>query len=110
MRVRILSALASALGFLIVTFLPASTVSPAIAGPSASPACDIGTLKCKVASLNGTAGLQIRFSAIIETEAEEEEEAPEPGAPITPTFVLSSPNHVNEKHAEATGMPQILLK
>ena len=82
MKLRILQALASALGFLIVTLLPASAVSPALAGPSASPNCDIGVLKCKVASLNGTAGLQIRFSAIIEDEEEEEEEAPEPGAPI----------------------------
>jgi hypothetical protein len=60
----------------------------------ASPArtaakCDIATLACKVASLNGTAGLQIRFSAFLEEEAEEAS-APSPAAPITPSFVLSS--------------------
>jgi hypothetical protein len=48
------------------------------------------TLAGKVASLHGTAGLQIRFSALIEEEAEEDS-APAPGAPIAPTFVLSSP-------------------
>jgi hypothetical protein len=44
-----------------------------------------------VASLNGTAGLQTRFSAFIEQEAEEEFNVPPPAAPITPTYVLSSP-------------------
>jgi hypothetical protein len=53
---------------------------------------NINTLAGKVASLYGTAGLQIRFSALIEQEAEEEDAAPAPGAPpITPNFVLSSP-------------------
>lgn len=58
---------------------------------SGVPTYDITTLAGKVASVNGTAGLQIRFSALIE------EEALDPGAtgptatPITPTHVLSSP-------------------
>ena len=51
---------------------------------------DINTLAGKVASLRGTAGLQIRFSAFIEQEAEEEEGTPGPTA-ITPVHVLSSP-------------------
>ena len=51
---------------------------------------DINTLAGKVASLRGTAGLQIRFSAFIEQEAEEEEGPPSPTA-ITPVHVLSSP-------------------
>src|SRR5882724_9849685 len=51
---------------------------------------DINTLAGKVASLNGTAGLQIRFSALIEQEAEETF-APGPVTPITPTYVLTSP-------------------
>src|SRR5438445_7148599 len=56
------------------------------------PAYDIRTLAGKVASLRGTAGLQIRFSALIEADAEEVEAAsPTPAAPITPSFVLSSP-------------------
>ena len=50
---------------------------------------DINTLAGKVASLNGTAGLQIRFSALIEEEAEEED-ASSPAA-ISPAHVLSSP-------------------
>src|SRR5262245_18822104 len=62
---------------------------------AAVPQYDINTLAGKVASLHGTAGLQIRFSAFIEEEAEEEEGEdegePEPEFPITPTFVLSSP-------------------
>src|SRR5206468_833386 len=45
----------------------------------------------KVASVNGTAGLQIRFSAFIEQEAEKTF-APGPvNTPITPTYVLTSP-------------------
>jgi BNR repeat-like domain len=53
---------------------------------------DITTLAGKVASLNGTAGLQIRFSALIQEEADAADvTAPTPATPITPTFVLSSP-------------------
>jgi hypothetical protein len=45
-----------------------------------------------VAAVNGTAGLQIRFSAFIEQEAEEPDVIPAPsGPPITPTNVLTSP-------------------
>jgi hypothetical protein len=51
---------------------------------------DITTLAGKVASVNGTAGLQIRFSAFIEQEAEESGAAAPYGPGITPTFVLSS--------------------
>ena len=59
---------------------------------AATPKYDINTLAGKVASLNGTAGLQVRFSAFLEEEAAESEAPPpEPGAPITPGFVLSSP-------------------
>lgn len=58
---------------------------------STAPTYDITTLAGKVASVNGTAGLQIRFSAFIQ------EQAVDTGAPapssgvITPSFVLSSP-------------------
>jgi hypothetical protein len=61
------------------------------AGFAASPKYDISTLAGKVASLNGTAGLQIRFSAFIEEEASLEEPNMTPSTPITPSFVLSSP-------------------
>ena len=50
----------------IAVFLLSFTAQPAAA---ASPTYDITTLAGKVASLNGTAGLQIRFSAFIEQEA-----------------------------------------
>src|SRR3954462_6208221 len=64
----------------------------AVAAPAAAanPQYDINTLAGKVASLHGTAGLQIRFSAFIEEEAEEDR-APPAAAPINPPFVLSSP-------------------
>ncbi len=68
-------------------------LASALAGSSvrAAPASyDITTLAGKVASLNGTAGLQIRFSALIEQEALEESALPTT-SPITPAFVLSSP-------------------
>jgi len=52
---------------------------------------DITTLAGKVASVNGTAGLQIRFSAFIEQQAEDSG-ATGPSSPvITPAHVLSSP-------------------
>ncbi len=57
-----------------------------------SPTYDINTLAGKVASLNGTAGLQIRFSALIEQEADMSDSFLGPlTSPITPTYVLSSP-------------------
>src|SRR5437016_14292721 len=61
-------------------------VRPSTAG---APPYNINTLAGKVASLRGTAGLQIRFSAFIEQEAQEQS-APFTAA-ITPTHVLSSP-------------------
>jgi len=54
------------------------------------PTYDLNTLAGKVASVNGTAGLQIRFSALIEQEAAEENAATATAA-ITPAHVLSSP-------------------
>ena len=69
---------------LLAMWLPSAAV--------ASPNYDITTLAGKVASLRGTAGLQIRFSGLIEEEADEPDTpSPGPTTPITPTFVLSSP-------------------
>jgi hypothetical protein len=59
---------------------------------STGPTYDITTLAGKVASVNGTAGLQIRFSAFIEQEAQDSGATnPYSTPPITPAFVLSSP-------------------
>jgi hypothetical protein len=68
-----------------VAFRPASAVA------QSAPTYNINTLAGKVASLKGTAGLQIRFSAFIEQEAEEPDVIPPTNAPIAPNFVLSSP-------------------
>jgi hypothetical protein len=57
---------------------------------AAQPNVDLNTLAGKAAALRGTAGLQVRFSAFLEEEAEEED-APTPATPITPTFVPGSP-------------------
>jgi hypothetical protein len=59
-------------------------------GAAAAQSYDISTLAGKVASVNGTAGLQIRFSAFIEEEAADPS-APPVSSPITPTFVPGSP-------------------
>ncbi len=57
----------------------------------ASSSYDINTLAGKVASVNGTAGLQIRMSAFLQQEADAGEVgATSSSSPITPTFVLSS--------------------
>jgi hypothetical protein len=54
---------------------------------------DITTLAGKVASVNSTAGLQIRFSGFIEEQADISDQAPnpEPFTAIAPIHVLSSP-------------------
>ncbi|MFT3894033.1 MAG: hypothetical protein QM730_20580 [Anaerolineales bacterium] len=74
--------------FVILMLVAGVTAQPGLA---AQQKYDINTLAGKVASLNGTAGLQIRFSAFIEQEAEEEDANMVPTAPITPNIVLSSP-------------------
>jgi hypothetical protein len=79
---------------MIVTMMMALSLlvgMSATPGAAASPKYDINTLAGKVASLYGTAGLQIRFSAFIEEEANVETPNMVPGAPITPNYVLSSP-------------------
>ena len=79
---------------ILVLAATAALVSAAlVGGPLAqaqAPTVNLSTLAGKVASLNGTAGLQIRFSAFVEQEANPEVAAA-PGDPITPNIVLSSP-------------------
>jgi len=68
------------------------TIVPTASAQNHTVTYDTKTLAGKVASVNGTAGLQIRFSAFIEQEADTSDQAanPNPNNPITPTFVLSS--------------------
>ena len=75
---------------LAATALIALALTPAAAASPTTPKYDITTLAGKVASLRGTAGLQVRFSAFIEQEAESEVSGSAPD-PITPDHVLSSP-------------------
>jgi hypothetical protein len=77
-------------GALLVPGLLLGVLAPT-ASAASSKTYDISTLAGKVASVNGTAGLQIRFSAFIEEEAALEAPNLVPSAPITPSFVLSSP-------------------
>ncbi len=84
--------LASILLTVVIVTSPADIGTQRAAADSGS--YDITTLAGKVALLNGTAGLQIRFSGFIEEQADISDQAatPDPSAgPITPTFVLSSP-------------------
>jgi hypothetical protein len=84
-RLRLSAATFAALGAAALVVLVGS------ASGATQQTYDINTLAGKVASLYGTAGLQIRFSAFIEEEAEQEDSAPPGAPPITPAFVLSSP-------------------
>jgi hypothetical protein len=79
--------------FSVLVAVPATVLIGGLIGAPASatqPSYDITTLAGKVASLQGTAGLQIRFSAYLEEEAEEDSAAPTQ-TPIVPSHVLSSP-------------------
>src|SRR5882757_6286718 len=71
---------------MLCLLMPPASSMPAASGQS----YDINTLAGKVASVNGTAGLQIRFSAFIEEESLDSNAPSGPG-PITPANVLSSP-------------------
>ncbi|HET7077105.1 MAG TPA: hypothetical protein VFM49_06590, partial [Chloroflexia bacterium] len=75
----------------ILALLAMVGVLPALASGTSKTTYDITTLAGKVASLNGTAGLQTRFSAFIEEEADDGDAAPGSPAAITPVNVLSSP-------------------
>src|SRR5437870_137340 len=75
---------AAAMTFVAVN--PSSAVAP-----RSAPTYNINTLAGKVASVNGTTGLGIRFSAFIQQEAAEPGATPLSLSPITPTYVLSSP-------------------
>src|SRR5512138_2084412 len=83
MKVKVFGVL-SILAMLLSVYVPSVGASTA-----AQTTYDITTLAGKVASLNGTAGLQTRFSAFIEQEAEEDSAIS--ANPISPDFVLSSP-------------------
>jgi hypothetical protein len=80
-----------ATALMLVSALVATFVLIPKGASASSPKYDITTLAGKVASLYGTAGLQIRFSAFIEEEADEGESATIPNAPISPNIVPSSP-------------------
>src|SRR6266536_1925444 len=71
----------------------AVTGGSAVRAGAATPTYNINTLAGKVASVNGTAGLQIKMSPFLQEEADAAEAACSgPANPaITPTFVLSSP-------------------
>ena len=94
----------------LVAFAASTALVSAVllAGPPAqasAPAYDISTLAGKVASLNGTAGLQIHFSAYVEHEASGETSVAAAG-PITPTNVLSSPLDATSVTAPAVTVNQ----
>jgi hypothetical protein len=75
---------------LAIAFLAAVVAALSVPAAAADSTYDINTLKGKIASVRDVAGLQVRFSALIEQEAEEEDAGPL-GPPISPTLVLSSP-------------------
>ena len=86
---------ASTLGLLLVLGIALVLIaSPTYAAStnSTAPAYDITTLAGKMASIEGTAGLQVRASVFLQEEADVGLQAPVPASsPITPAHVLSSP-------------------
>lgn len=86
------AALFSAL-VLVVATVAGMSGNGALTTADAAPRYDIRTLAGKVASVNSTPGLRIRFSGFVEREADLSDSAvnPAPFTPITPTYVLSSP-------------------
>jgi hypothetical protein len=84
-RLRVLAAFGPAI-------LTAAGVLASVSASAATAATyDINTLAGKVASVNGTAGLQIRFSAFIQEQAADAGATGPSSGAITPAFVLSSP-------------------
>jgi hypothetical protein len=81
---------ARVVGFIATSGLVAGLIA-SVAPASATTHYDINTLAGKLASLQGTAGLQIRFSAFLQEEAQDQSATQTPASPITPSFVLSSP-------------------
>src|SRR3954447_488040 len=69
--------------------VPAALAAAPTQAAGAPTTYDITTLAGKVASLRGSAGLQVRFSSFVEEEAQDTSAAP--AAPITPSLVLGSP-------------------
>jgi hypothetical protein len=66
-------------------------IGPVLGAGASTPTYDLNTLAGKVASVNGTAGLQIRMSAFIQEEADASvTSGTGSSAPITPTNVLTS--------------------
>jgi len=84
-RIRLSATTLAALGAAVLVVLACS------ASAASQQTYAIKTRAGKVASLYGTAGLQIRFSALLEEEAEAEDAVS--GAPITQSFVTAS-SHV----------------
>lgn len=79
------------LGFIVAAGLVAGGLAGAGSASATTTTYDINTLAGRLASLNGTAGLQARFSAFLQQEAQDPSAAQAPTSPITPSFVLSSP-------------------
>lgn len=83
----------SGLKFIVPAFAVVLLALTAVSAQNSSPTYDITTLAGKVASVNGTAGLQIRFSAFIEAESDDtlREVNPDPlAAPVVPGTLLTS--------------------
>jgi hypothetical protein len=66
-------------------------IGPVISTGATAPTYDLNTLAGKVASVNGTAGLNIRMSGLIQQEADANVAPGAGSSAITPTNVLSSP-------------------
>ncbi len=82
---------------MVASGVPASAVYPSALASApvttSQPTYDITTLAGKVASVENTPGLSIRISGFLQEEADADigPRTPGPSAPITPTYVLSSP-------------------
>jgi len=77
--------------FVVIVAVGTLVLAATLPALATAPPNDVSTLAGKLAAVNGTAGLQTRFSAFLQEEAEAAEHGATSPSAINPTNVLTSP-------------------